>query len=167
MWLHTEVVTLGDIPRYWAKRKPGAKALIDGRRETTWAELDGASERIAQALVSKGFSRPANIGYLGKNSAEYFKLLFGVVKAGLAIAPLNWRLSVSELVAIIDDAQCPIVFVDAEFAGISSRSRHAARRASASFECMPCPARRPTLISGWRLPHRRRYLQFIPWTRPF
>ncbi|WP_420466028.1 long-chain-fatty-acid--CoA ligase [Panacagrimonas sp.] len=118
MWLHSEVITLGDIPRYWARRKPGARALIDGSAVTTWAELDASSDRIAQALVSTGIRCPANVGFLGKNSALYFELLFGVTKAGLAMAPLNWRLSIPELVAITDDAQCPVVFVDSEFSEV-------------------------------------------------
>ena len=58
---------------------------------------------------------PANVGFLGKNSSRYFELLFGVVKAGCAMAPLNWRLAVPEIVAIIDDAECPLIFVDREY----------------------------------------------------
>jgi acyl-CoA synthetase (AMP-forming)/AMP-acid ligase II len=128
MWLHSEVITLGDLPRYWAARAPGATALIDRLGRRSFAELDASSDRIAAAIVGEGLAAPCNIGFLGKNSARYFELLFGVVKAGCAMAPLNWRLAVSELVAVIEDAQCPVIFVDREFepviAAVASQSRH-------------------------------------------
>ena len=114
MWI-ADIVTIDDIPRHWAKRTPQATALIDRLGKTTWAELDRTSDRVASAIVAAGLRPPANIGFLGKNSSRYFELLFGVTKAGCAMAPLNWRLAVPELVAIIDDAECPLVFVDREY----------------------------------------------------
>jgi acyl-CoA synthetase (AMP-forming)/AMP-acid ligase II len=114
MWL-ADIVTIDDIPRYWAKRRPQATALIDRLGKTTWNELDRTSDRVANAIVAAGVRPPANVGFLGKNSSRYFELLFGVVKAGCAMAPLNWRLAVPEIVAIIDDAECPLIFVDREY----------------------------------------------------
>ncbi|MES2682016.1 MAG: long-chain-fatty-acid--CoA ligase [Pseudomonadota bacterium] len=116
MWLHHEIRTLGDIPRYHARCKPDATALIDGLGKRSWAELDAISNRIAAALAATGIGAKTHVGFFGKNSARYFEILFGVNKAGSAVVPLNWRLAPAELAPVIDDAQCPLVFVDREFA---------------------------------------------------
>ncbi len=116
MWLHAEIKSLADIPRYYARKLPEKTALIDGVGARTFRELDQTSSRIAAALVAAGIPRRSHIGFIGKNSARYFEALFGAAKAGCAVAPLNWRLSEAELALVINDAQCPIVLVDKEFA---------------------------------------------------
>ncbi|WP_293387849.1 long-chain-fatty-acid--CoA ligase [Nevskia sp.] len=118
MWLHAEVLTVADIPRYWGGQTPDRIALIDQQGTATFAQLDSASSRVANALIGHGVPARSNIGFLGKNSARYFELLFGVAKAGCAMAALNWRLAIAELVPIIEDAQCPLVFVDREFVSV-------------------------------------------------
>jgi acyl-CoA synthetase (AMP-forming)/AMP-acid ligase II len=116
MWLHYEIHNLGDIPRHWARTTPDRPALIDGLGRRTWRGLDETSNRIASAVVADGIAPRSHIGFFGKNSARYFELLFGINKAGCAIVPLNWRLAAAELAPVIDDAGCPLVFVDREFA---------------------------------------------------
>ncbi|MGQ0699631.1 MAG: long-chain-fatty-acid--CoA ligase [Panacagrimonas sp.] len=116
MWLHYEIKNLADIPRHYAKTTPERTALIDGLGHRSFKQLDEVSSRIASSLIASGVKPGAHIGFFGKNSARYFELMFGINKAGAAIAPLNWRLAAAELATVIDDAQCPIVFVDREFA---------------------------------------------------
>jgi acyl-CoA synthetase (AMP-forming)/AMP-acid ligase II len=115
MWLHYEVRNLADIPRHWARATPDRPALIDGLGRRTWQGLDQTSSRIASALVASGIQQNSHVGFFGKNSARYFELMFGIHKAGSAIVPLNWRLAAAELAPVIDDAQCPLIFVDREY----------------------------------------------------
>jgi acyl-CoA synthetase (AMP-forming)/AMP-acid ligase II len=115
MWLHYEIRSVGDIPRHYARTKPDDAALIDSLGRRSWLHLDETSNQIASSLIAAGIQPGAHVGFFGKNSARYFELLFGVVKAGAAIVPLNWRLAPAELAPVIDDAQCPLVFVDREY----------------------------------------------------
>ena len=115
MWLHADIKTLGDIPRYYGKRSGGKTALIGGGQKRTFAELDKTSNRIANALMADGVSPRSHVGFLGKNSITYFETLFGANKAGCAILPLNWRLTAAELTLVIDDAKPPLVFVDQDY----------------------------------------------------
>ena len=115
MWFHYEIKSVADIPRHHAKTRPEQPALIDGLGMRTFAQLDQESNRIASSLVAAGIKPGAHVGFFGKNSARYFEILFGVLKAGAAVAPLNWRLAAAELVPVIDDAECPLIFVDREF----------------------------------------------------
>ena len=118
MWLHFEIQNVADIPRHYARVSPERSALIDGLGTRTFAQLDQVSNRIASALVADGVRPGAHIGFFGKNSARYFELLFGVLKAGAGMVPLNWRLAPAELAPVIDDAESPLIFVDREFVEI-------------------------------------------------
>jgi len=114
MWLYADIKTLADIPRLYAKTSPNKVALVDGSGETTFAELDDRSNRIANLIAGLGIKPKSNIGFLGKNSSLYFQLLFGINKAGSTMSPMNWRLAVPELAAVIADAEAPLLFVDRE-----------------------------------------------------
>ncbi len=121
MWLHYEVKNLSDIPRHYARTRPADTALIDGLGKRSWEQLDQLSNRIANRLIAEGLKPGQHVGFFGKNSARYFELMFGVNKAGAAIVPLNWRLAAPELAPVIDDAQCPIVFVDREYVDLLAK----------------------------------------------
>lgn len=123
MWLHSEVHSLADIPRHHGRVTPDNTALIDPLGKKSWRELDEVSSRIGSALVAAGVRPRQHVGFLGKNSSYYFELLFGANKAGAALVPLNWRLAPAELGQIIADAQCPLIFVDREFAEIQNEAR--------------------------------------------
>jgi acyl-CoA synthetase (AMP-forming)/AMP-acid ligase II len=117
MWLYSDIKSLADIPRFYAQLSAHKIALIDGSGERSFADLDRASSHVAAAIVAEGISPRSHIGFLGKNSSRYFEILFGAAKAGCAVTPLNWRLSSLELGGVMEDAQCKLIFVDAEFAG--------------------------------------------------
>ena len=73
-----------------------------------------------QDCLNAGVGAQARIGYLGKNSDYYFELLFGANKAGAALLPLNWRLAVPEMVAIMQDADPIVLIADREYADIAA-----------------------------------------------
>ncbi|SEP87234.1 AMP-binding enzyme C-terminal domain-containing protein [Solimonas aquatica] len=123
MWLHQEIKNVADIARHHARTSPQHTALIDPAGRRSFADLERSSNGIASSLRAHGIAAGAHIGFLGKNSCRYFELLFGAAKAGCSIVPLNWRLAEAELRAVIIDAQCPVVFVDREFAELLDRVR--------------------------------------------
>jgi acyl-CoA synthetase (AMP-forming)/AMP-acid ligase II len=130
MWLHAEVKSLADIPRHYARTTPERTALIGGGQRRSFAELDTASNRVANAILRSKIARNSHIGFLGKNSIEYFEVLFGASKTACATLPLNWRLAAAELAAVVDDAQTPLIFVDREFTHLLEQVR---TRTQASF----------------------------------
>ncbi|MCK9283836.1 MAG: long-chain-fatty-acid--CoA ligase [Rhodocyclaceae bacterium] len=115
MWLHTDIKSLADISRHYARQRGEKVALVAGTEKRTFGELDCISNRVANAIIAAGVSPGGNIGFVGKNSIAYFEVLFGAWKAGCALAPFNWRLAAAELAQVIDDAQPPLIFVDGEF----------------------------------------------------
>jgi acyl-CoA synthetase (AMP-forming)/AMP-acid ligase II len=109
------IETLGDVARVQARRQPDAVALSFEGRETTFAEFDAHTNRVAQGLIAAGASPQDRIAYLGKNSDVYFELVIGAAKADAVITPVNWRLAGPEIVYILNDCRAPILFVGAEF----------------------------------------------------
>jgi acyl-CoA synthetase (AMP-forming)/AMP-acid ligase II len=126
MWLFTEIKTLADTPRYWGRKTPDAVALVDAVGKVTFAELDDRSNRVAHALVTMGVGPGDRVSYLGQNSNCYFDVLFGVLKAGAMLVPLNWRLAVPEMAAILKDAGPRLIFIDKPYADIADQVLRAA-----------------------------------------
>src|SRR5262249_15217752 len=106
-----QILTVGDVSRYHAKERPNAIAQSFEGRETTFAELDRHTSKVANALIAEGVKKGDRVGYVGKNSDHYFELFFGAAKMGAVMAPIGWRLAVPEIGYIIENSKAPIVFV--------------------------------------------------------
>src|SRR5271155_5434651 len=106
--------TLADIVRARAKSRRNAIAFEFEGRQTGFAELDRMTNRVANGLIALGVAKGERIAYLGKNSDVYFELLLGAMKAGVVMAPVNWRLAGPEIAFIVGDTRAPVLFVGPE-----------------------------------------------------
>jgi acyl-CoA synthetase (AMP-forming)/AMP-acid ligase II len=120
MWAFPEIYQLGDIPRYHARNRPDATAILEAGHRMSWRELDLESNRVANALLSTRFQIEDCIGFLGKNTRFFAIALLGVSKAGMTFMPLNWRLAAAELAAILRDSECKLMFVESEFLALAA-----------------------------------------------
>jgi acyl-CoA synthetase (AMP-forming)/AMP-acid ligase II len=109
-----QMPTLGDAARHHGRTRGDQVALSFEGRNTTYAELDLHSEKVAEGLLAADIKPGECIGYLGKNSDHYFELVLGAAKAGVIIAPIGWRLSPAEAAYIIDDTEAKLLFVGPE-----------------------------------------------------
>lgn len=115
MWHHSDIKSLPDIVRHYARITPDKTALIEGRHRISFHELDQSSNRLAQAAKREGATPDSVVSYIGKNSIPFFEILFGASKAGCTVLPLNWRLTATELIPIVDDAKPVLIFADKEY----------------------------------------------------
>ncbi|WOH56545.1 AMP-binding enzyme [Bradyrhizobium sp. BWC-3-1] len=106
---------LADMVRERAKSRGNAIAFEFEGRVTSFAEFDIKTNRVANALIAMGVNKGERIAYLGKNSDNYFELLMGAMKAGVVMAPVNWRLAGPEVAFIVSDCKAPVLFVGPEF----------------------------------------------------
>src|SRR3954470_9834542 len=106
---------LADMVRERAKSRGNAIAFEFEGRVTSFAEFDIKTNRVANALIAMGVNKGERIAYLGKNSDIYFELLIGAMKAGVVMAPVNWRLAGPEVAFIVGDCKAPVLFVGTEF----------------------------------------------------
>jgi long-chain acyl-CoA synthetase len=113
---HDALHTLGDVPRYHAQHRPQRTALLFEGRATSWAELDAHADAVACALIAAGCGPGDRVVFVGKGSDRFFELLFGAVRTGVVLVPVQWRLAPAEIAGIVADAEPRCVFADAGFA---------------------------------------------------
>lgn len=94
-------------------------AVVDDRpggevRLCTFAELDEASNRLANALIDSGVGPGDRVGWLGKNSIEVAIWLHAARRAKAIPVPLGYRLTEDELAYVIADSEARVVLADAE-----------------------------------------------------
>ena len=106
---------LAEMIRMRAKSRGEAIAYEFEGRQTSFAEFDRKTNRVANALIAMGVKPRERIAYLGKNSDFYFELLMGAMKANVVMAPVNWRLAGPEVAFIVEDCKAPVLFVGPEF----------------------------------------------------
>src|SRR5215468_2874615 len=106
---------IADMVRVQAKSRGDAIVYEFEGRLTTFSEFDVNTNRVANALLAMGLKKGDRIAYLGKNSDIYFELLMGAMKAGVVMAPVNWRLAGPEVAFIVGDCKAPVLFVGPEF----------------------------------------------------
>ncbi len=117
------IQTLGDIARYHAAERASAVALSFEGRDTTFAQFEALTNRVANALTAASLKPGDRISYVGKNSDNYFEVIIGAAKAGVVMAPVGWRLAPPEIAFIVDDADAKILFYGPEIAPVIRQIR--------------------------------------------
>lgn len=96
-------------------RDPGKVAYRHRDRVRTYRDLLDRIDRVSVALASGLGLRPGAHGAIvAKNSIEYMEIVVGASQAGVALATVNPRLALPEIVAICDDARAEVLFADAD-----------------------------------------------------
>jgi fatty-acyl-CoA synthase len=89
------------------------EAVMDDSRRLTHSELAARAWSIAGALRSLGVKERDSVGVLTGNSVFAAETFLGVVAAGGAYVPYNWRWSAVELAAGINTTGASVVLVAA------------------------------------------------------
>jgi fatty-acyl-CoA synthase len=107
-------LTLGRWVRDRALVTPARIAIEHRGEQTTYAELDARSERLADALLRLGLRRGDRVASLTGNRPEHVELFFACAKAALVLVPLSWRLAPAELAYQLAHAEPAVLFVEPE-----------------------------------------------------
>ncbi len=110
--------TVIDAISQHALAQPDATAMLFEGRTTSYGELDRNTNKVANALLALGLKPGDHIAFIGKNSDSYFEMMFGAMKAGMIVTPVNWRLAPPEMVYIVNNAEAPVLFVGPEFSTV-------------------------------------------------
>jgi len=96
-----------------AKLTPDRTALIDyaSGSKTTYAEWNKRVNQTANYLRSLGVTKGDRVAVYASNRPEYLDLFWAAPKIGAVLQNLNWRLTVHELVGIVDSGEpCVLVY---------------------------------------------------------
>jgi acyl-CoA synthetase (AMP-forming)/AMP-acid ligase II len=113
-----EMIWIADIPRLGSARHPDRDALVfaDLGIRTSFAALERQTNAFAAAMRARGLQPGDRIAYLGRNNDLFFPVLFGAIRAGLVLVPLNWRLVPPEVRYQLEDSGARLLICDADFA---------------------------------------------------
>jgi long-chain acyl-CoA synthetase len=85
-------------------------AIVFDDRRISYSELDEASNRLANSLITLGIRKGDRIAILLSNSPEFIVTLFGIAKTGAIAVPLDPRYRIGELTYLFNDC-LPIALV--------------------------------------------------------
>ena len=105
---------------FHAKKLPNNKAIISEHGERTFLELNANCNRFANFLLEKGLQPGDAIAIVCKNRPEFLEALFGPLRIGLRITPINLHLTPEEICYIVENCEAKVVVCDAEFSNFFS-----------------------------------------------
>lgn len=106
---------IADIPRVQSSIRPDEVAFWCKGEETTFSELDSRANQVANGLEALGVTPNQRVGYLAKNTAYYYEMMFGAAKIRAVMNAVNTRLAAPEVQFILSDAQVSVLFVGPEW----------------------------------------------------
>lgn len=107
-----------------AARAPERSALSFKGQTWSYGEMQHEIERLSTVFASRGIGKGDRIAYLGLNNPVTLFAGFAAARVGAILVPLNFRLAVAELVAIIEDAGAAAVIADAHYARALSSAQN-------------------------------------------
>jgi acyl-CoA synthetase (AMP-forming)/AMP-acid ligase II len=114
---------LADVPRVQAQMRPEDTAFWFEGETTTYRELDIYSNQVANGLVALGVGPDDRVGYLAKNTSQYYEMLYGAAKARAVMTAVNTRLAAPEVQFILSDAGAKVLFVGRDFYDMAEQIR--------------------------------------------
>jgi acyl-CoA synthetase (AMP-forming)/AMP-acid ligase II len=103
-------------PSAHAAAAPDRPAVVEGRsgRVRTYGELDDRSNRVAQLLRAHGLGVGDHVAFLLENRPELLEVLWGALRSGLYVTPVNWHLQPAEVGYIVEDCGASLLFGSAD-----------------------------------------------------
>jgi malonyl-CoA/methylmalonyl-CoA synthetase len=110
--------------------------------EYTFGELDGRSNRVANALKARGLVQGDRLCVYLANRIEFLDLYLAAVKLGLIFVPINILYREREISHILSDAEPKLYLTEKDLAGLEAE----AARQSSSLEVLPLEGDAPAAL---------------------
>ena len=98
-----------------AAQSPDKIALIFGDETIDYKTMASRIDAKTRQLVNAGIRCGDRVAWYGLNHPEVFILLFACARIGAIFVPLNWRLAIPEIAAIVADCSPKILIYTDEF----------------------------------------------------
>ena len=102
-------ITLPAHVRHWARHRPHRPAIVFYGAETSYAELDDASRRLAGWLADAGVGPGDRVGVHLPNCPQFLVAFLAVLRAGAVHVPVNPLFRAAELRHELQDAAPELV----------------------------------------------------------
>ena len=95
---------------------PSKPAVFQGDTVLSYAELDGRSNRAANALAGLGVGAGDRVALLFNNDFRFLETLFGIMRLGAVAVPLNIRMGDEALRYCAEDSEAAVLVASAALA---------------------------------------------------
>jgi fatty-acyl-CoA synthase len=95
---------------------PNRTATIGDGHYLSWREYEARAASLATLLAEHGFSVGSKAGLYMHNRSEYQEAQFAVFKAGGCPINVNYRYKADELIYLLDNSDCEVVFFQSCYA---------------------------------------------------
>ncbi len=108
-------------PSSFAPSVPDRVAVIVANTGATltYGRLEARSNQVAHALRARGLGVGDHVAVLVDNRAEYFEIIWGAMRSGLFVTPINWHLAADEAKYIVTDCGATALIASAECAHLA------------------------------------------------
>jgi len=110
---------LGRMLSATASRLPNKTAVIFHDQPTTYGELNGRANQVANALIGLGIQPGDRVALYMHNLPLFIEAYYGVLKAGATVVPLNVLYKAGEVEYILRDSGARAVITFAPFAPVA------------------------------------------------
>jgi len=100
---------MSDVLRLNGRWRQNRPAVSCGDATLSWREFDHNTERVANALTQMGIGRGSAVGVVMNNGIPMVELMFGAMKAGACVVPLNLSVSDSGMEHMLLDAGVSLI----------------------------------------------------------
>ena len=119
---------LQEVLKRTAARIPEKVAVIDGKNNYTYRQLDVYSDRFATALARLGVAKGDRVGILAPNCVEFEIAFYGIIKAGAVASPINSAYREREIAYQINSAGAEVLVVHEQLLQGAESARDATPR---------------------------------------
>jgi acyl-CoA synthetase (AMP-forming)/AMP-acid ligase II len=120
--LGPDVSVIAHVIERNAARYPDKVALASPGARVSFGEFAARAQRLAANLACLGLAKGSRVAILSRNRPEYLEVICASV-AGFIAVPLNWRLSLQELGAIIAECEPEVIISDKNFIDMTDALR--------------------------------------------
>jgi acyl-CoA synthetase (AMP-forming)/AMP-acid ligase II len=107
---------IADLIEHSTDVVPERTALIDDRRSTTFAELEGRANRLAHHLQAQGIGKDDHVGIYAYNRIEFVEAMLAAYKVRAVPINVNYRYVEDELRYLFDNADLVALVFERQFA---------------------------------------------------
>lgn len=109
------MLTFNEVIESFARITPKKLAVQDEKQKLNFYQLAINGNNLAQFLLSKGVKKKDRIALLSYNCIAYAEIMYATAKLGCLIVPINFRLSLSEIVGVLNDSKPVFLFFEKNF----------------------------------------------------
>jgi acyl-CoA synthetase (AMP-forming)/AMP-acid ligase II len=102
----------------------GKTALVCGESRWSWAEFGERLRKFAARLAASGIRPGDRVAVVMSNGPEMVEALFGTLRAGACVVPLNVSVAPAAMAAMIDDCGAAAVVASTEHRANIEPTRH-------------------------------------------